>query len=100
MAEHLYIYYRVAPPDEAAALAAVTAVFAGIASDYGVRGLLQRRHDDPTTWMELYSPAPPGLADAVARAALSHFGTALASERHVEHFCDMTLPALSGQSGH
>ncbi|MEC5396410.1 DUF4936 family protein [Uliginosibacterium sp. H1] len=92
MAEHLYVYYRVAPADEAAALIAVARMFAEIAEASGSIGTLQRRCDDPGTWMECYSPAPPGLAEVVARTAARHLGKGLTGERHVEHFTDCPLP--------
>jgi len=87
----LYVYYRVARPDDPAALALVHAVQEDVRGATGVAGRLLRRRDDPATWMEVYE----GVADAEAferalEAALARhaFGSVLAAGavRHAERF--------------
>lgn len=57
-----YVYYRVAPAQQTAALAAVSRLFVELQSQTGVTGRLMHRADDATTWMEVYE----GLDDTEA----------------------------------
>ena len=50
------MYYRVR--DAAPAAARVAALLAAVAARTGLRGVLQRRADDPSTWMEVFAPVP------------------------------------------
>ncbi len=47
-----YIYYRVAHPAQAQTL--VRHIQAALKDKTGVDGRLLRKHDDPSTWMEIY----------------------------------------------
>jgi hypothetical protein len=47
-----YIYYRVAQPVQARAL--VREIQAALKGRTGIEGRLLRKHDDPSTWMEIY----------------------------------------------
>jgi len=87
----LYVYYRVHTDDLAAALAAFEQARAG----QPVR-LLQRHDNDPVfqTWMEIYGPALPDVADAERRiaAALSAFAQ---GPRHREAFAAVAGPGAA-----
>jgi Domain of unknown function (DUF4936) len=75
-----YVYYRVAPLQQAATQTAVLQLFALMQAQTGVAGRLQCRLDDATTWMEIYE----GVADAEA------FNSAL--QRNAEACGLQTLP--------
>ncbi|GAA5159028.1 DUF4936 family protein [Viridibacterium curvum] len=61
-----YVYYRVAPQQNAAVQAAVLRLFSLMQTQTGVAGRLMRRVDDATTWMEVYEGV--GNAEAFSDA--------------------------------
>ena len=70
----VYVYYRIVAGnrrDRAAARAVIADLQRQVAATTGVRGTLQARRDDASTWMEVYAPvdAPAAFARALARAA-------------------------------
>jgi Domain of unknown function (DUF4936) len=86
---HFYIWYRVSG-DVAAIRVAIAAMMADVSRRTGIAARLLVRHDEPSTWMEVYE----GIADAatfeheMAGAALRH-GIARIEGlgvRHVEAF--------------
>jgi len=89
----VYVYYRVAAGDRTARVAA-RAVIAElqdrVAAATGVRGTLQARRDDASTWMETYAvvAAPGAFARALAQAVRASGAAAIAEHgvRHVERF--------------
>jgi hypothetical protein len=86
-----YIYYRVAQPTQALAL--VQHIQALLINKTGIAGRLLRKHDDPSTWMEIYEgvgdiePFEQCLAAAVQA---TDFTTVLVADgvRHLECFED------------
>lgn len=87
----LYVYYRVRPGCDAAALPAARALLAAVAADTGCHTHLARRRDDAGTWMEVYDEVidAAALEAALARhLADSALPVCLApdSRRHVEWF--------------
>ena len=86
-----YIYYRVAPSDTARVRTVVDAVQSALAQDTGIRGILLRRDDDPSTWMEIYEAIadPLRFEAALERLLAQHnFDGCMASDsrRHTERF--------------
>jgi hypothetical protein len=89
----LYIYYKVDDAHAASLQAAVVAMQATLAQQFGVVSQLKRRPEANAgvqTWMEVY-PAAPGnfaatLAEAVERAGLHAWIT---GPRHTEAFTDV-----------
>lgn len=89
----LYIYYKVGDAHAAPLQAAVVAMQAALAQQFGVISQLKRRpesNDGVQTWMEVY-PAAPGnfaaaLAQAVERADLLAW---IDGPRHTEAFTDV-----------
>ncbi|GAB4058872.1 DUF4936 family protein [Uliginosibacterium sediminicola] len=86
----VYIYYRVAAAQQAAARERVTQLFAQLAAQSGIHGRLLCRRDDDTTWMEVYAAvsAPEAF---LAQLKAAETTLALASlieggQRHVEVF--------------
>jgi hypothetical protein len=59
---HVYVYYRIAASDHAAAADAVRRLLVAVAKGTGVTGRCMRRQDDPETWMEVYE----AVGDAAA----------------------------------
>lgn len=57
-----YVYFKVAPGDEARARELAQALVADVHRETGVAGTLLRRRDDPSTWMEVYQGISDGLA--------------------------------------
>lgn len=51
---HYYVYYKIEPAKLATLLGATAALFDEMRAATGVQGRLQRRRDDPGTWMEVY----------------------------------------------
>lgn len=94
----LYIYYRVAKPQWAAARQAVSEMQRCLQSEHpGLETGLMQRADAPegreeTTWMEVYTH-PQGVSLA-CEARLSALADALApgliGQRHIEVFCSMS----------
>lgn len=87
MACHLYVYYR-SQADGAALKAAFAAQQAQLAA-WNVQAVLQRRRDDPHTWMEIYRDVPTdsGFAEALREAA-GPMTPLLEGARHEEWFVD------------
>jgi Domain of unknown function (DUF4936) len=86
----VYIYYRVAAAQQAAAREAVGALQAALAAHSGIQGRLLRRTEDAETWMEIYEPLSEldaflaqlhSAEQAVEIAALIQDG-----KRHLESF--------------
>lgn len=89
----VYVYYRVAAGDRsarAAARAVIAELQDRVAVATGVRGTLQARRDDASTWMEIYAgvTAPAAFARALAQAVRASGAAAIAEQgvRHVERF--------------
>ncbi|MCZ7564287.1 MAG: DUF4936 family protein [Burkholderiales bacterium] len=91
MSVALYVYYRVAAAEDAAARTLVRAVQDDVREATGVSGRLLCRRDDPGTWMEVYE----GIEDPVAferalETALARRGFAAllapGAARHTERF--------------
>jgi uncharacterized protein DUF4936 len=73
---HFYVYYRIAG-DRAAARATIGALMTEVEARTGIVGRLLARHDDPSTWMEVYEPVENAAAFARALAAcVRRFGAA------------------------
>lgn len=83
----VYVYYRVS--DGARATPHVAALLADVEVRTGVRGVLQRRADDPSTWMEVFAAVSDialfleTLAHAEARAGIA---AVIDGARHRECF--------------
>jgi hypothetical protein len=84
-----YIYYRVAQPAQARVL--VREIQAALKGRTGIEGRLLRKHDDPSTWMEIYE----GVEDTdafeqclAAAAQATNFAAVLVagSARQMERF--------------
>ena len=73
MTLHIYVYYKVAPGNEALVRTRVEEMQKQIAAATGTQGSLLRRRDDPSTWMEVYADVEEAadfesvLSDAVTR---------------------------------
>lgn len=66
-----YVYYKIDAARAAELRAVVDTLFDEVHAATGIRGRLQRRRDDPATWMEIYADVAPGSGfDAVLAAAL------------------------------
>lgn len=95
----LYVYYRVARPQWAAARDAVSGMQRRLQSEHPglVAGLMQRADEadgrEETTWMEVYQH-PQGIS-ASCEARLSALADALVpgliGTRHTEAFCPLQL---------
>lgn len=76
---HYYVYYRVAPHQEAEAGAAVEQMQFEIEAETGVHGRLLRKRGEPHLWMEIYENVTAGdalerqLARAAEKAAFERF---------------------------
>lgn len=89
MALSYYIYYRVAHPLRARAL--VREIQAALKARTGIEGRLLRKHDDPSTWMEVYEDVEDSAAfeqGLAAAAQATDFVAVLVagSERRMERF--------------
>ena len=89
----LYIYYKVGAAHAAPLQAAVVAMQATLAQQFGVVSQLKRRpeaSDGVQTWMEVY-PAAPGNFAATLAEAVEHAGLHawISGPRHVEAFTDV-----------
>ena len=89
MTTTLYVYYRAAADAPVAERA--RAMQADLRARAGVAGRVLRRHDDPSTWMEVYEDLPDAvafeelLADAVERHRMNEVLLA-GTMRNVERF--------------
>ncbi len=90
------VYYRVTA-DTAPARARIHALIAEVEVRTGVQGGLLARCDDPSTWMEIYTPVArtATFRRTLATLAAKHGAMLLArdGQRHVESFG--ALPPLS-----
>lgn len=88
-----YVYYRIAPAAMPEFIPVAVAMQSDIYRLCGVRGRLQKKSSDDTTWMEIYEGVhqrllfEAALADCVARFGIGGF-LASGSERHDEIFHD------------
>lgn len=99
----LYVYYRVANDQRAAAFKAITEMQACLRQQHpGLRVTLMQRADmqggDPhVTWMEVYDH-PEGVnqaCEASLQALVAALPGGLIGERHVETFCPLAAgPAV------
>jgi len=84
-----YVYYRLTPEAVADMRAKVSALFALVEQQFGIRGRWMRRRDDPTTYMEVYE----GIRDTRAfDALLERFGATVKVSRRVERFISAETP--------
>jgi hypothetical protein len=85
-----YVYYKLSPASVGDMRAKVQALFSLVEQQLGVRGRWMRRHDDPTTYMEVYE----GVRDERAfEALLERVGATLGVSRKVERFILAETPA-------
>ncbi|MGM3276478.1 DUF4936 family protein [Ralstonia sp. 24A2] len=93
MADHLFVYFRIAERDTAAALPRWQRWLDTVEEATGVAGTVMRRpelRDGQATWMECYHDIPPAFAATLA--GLWETGGPrefVASERHAELFVDL-----------
>ena len=93
MADHLFVYFRIAEHDAAAALPRWQRWLDTVEEATGVAGALMRRPETrggQATWMESYDDVPPAFAATLA--ALWEAGGPrefVAGERHAELFVDL-----------
>ena len=90
LSSHCFIWYRIRG-DAVAARASVNALMQEVTLRTGVIGRLLMRHDDPSTWMEVYeSIADAALFDSVLQEATANAGPVdyAIDGRHVERFVD------------
>ena len=72
-----YVYYKVDPGRVADLRAAVEKLFQRVHAATGIHGQWQRRRDDPSTFMEIYSNVADAAAfDQALAAALEEAGFA------------------------
>ncbi len=85
---HYYVYYKLDPARNAELRGVVEGIMQRVHAATGIRGEWQRRRDDPSTFMEIYSNV--ANADAFERAlavALGEAGFArLGAQRVTEIF--------------
>ena len=78
-----YVYYRVDAARVDAVGIEIQKLLERIQKQSGIRGRWMRRHDDPSTYMEVYE----GVADdGVFEVLLARESAALELERRVERF--------------
>lgn len=93
MADHLFVYFRIAERDAASALPRWQRWLDTVEEATGVAGTLMRRpevRDGQATWMESYHDVPPAFAATLA--GLWETGGPrefVAGERHAELFVDL-----------
>jgi hypothetical protein len=78
-----YIYYKVEPGRVDELRPRVDALFQKIQNQFGVRGRLMRRRDDPTTYMEVYEDVKD---ERGFEALLELEGAKLGVQRKLERF--------------
>jgi hypothetical protein len=89
----LYVYYRIRPAERVRACALTALLLDRVDRQFGVRGRVLTRCDEPDLWMEIYEPV---AQPAAFRAALDEtcaqieFATILApgQVRHCECFLE------------
>jgi len=93
MSDHLYVYFRVADEQAAAALPHWHRWMETVAEATGIGGTLMRRPETRAglqTWMEYYADVPPAFGETLAglwqQSGLQQW---LSGERQVEHFIDL-----------
>ncbi len=93
MADHLFVYFRIAEHEAGAALPRWLAWLDTVEEATGVAGALMRRpeiRDGQATWMECYNDIPPAFAATLA--GLWETGgprEIIVGERHAELFVDL-----------
>jgi len=96
----IHVYYRVAA-DSTGARNRIRALLADVETRTGIRGTLLARSDDPTTWMETYTPVARAAAfrRVLDQLAREHEAAMLTTDgqRHVEAFA--ALPSLPTRRG-
>ena len=76
-AVHYYVYYKFDPQRIEELRAVIDMLLREIHAASGVQGVWQRRRDDPSTFMEVYSSVPDADAfDCTLEAALAKVGFA------------------------
>ena len=85
---HYYVYYRVEPARLEELRAVVAALFSEVHAATRIQGRLQRRRDDPSTWMEIYeNVADPADFERALEGALRECDfTRLSAKRKTEIF--------------
>jgi quinol monooxygenase YgiN len=78
-----YVYYKVEPGRVEELRPRVEALFEKIQDQFGVRGRLMRRRDDPTTYMEVYEDVKD---ERGFEALLEREGAKLGVQRKLERF--------------
>jgi len=83
-----YVYYRIDPVRVAEMRSIVAVLFDEVTVATRVQGRLQRRRDDPSTWMEIYENVPESATfESALEAALVKAGFArLDAQRKTEVF--------------
>jgi len=85
-----YVYYKVDRAQLPALTVSVRELFKKIKITFKIEGRWMRRHDDPTTYMEVYE----GVADEQAfEAFLAQEAPPLGIERKLERFISAETPA-------
>ena len=86
---HYYVWYRV-DAETTLAQRVIEALLDDVAAHTGIRGRLQKRRDDATTWLEIYEnvTATATFEHALAAAVVKHRAAACARDhaRHTEAF--------------
>ena len=83
-----YVYYKVDAARAAGLRTAVDVIFHDVQAATGIRGDLQRRRDDPSTYMETYLGVAdaPGFERALAAAVAKSGFEKVAAHRVTEIF--------------
>jgi hypothetical protein len=78
-----YVYYRIEPERVDELRRFVDVLFSVVEKQFGIRGRLMRRRDDPTTYMEVYEDVKD---ERGFEALLEREGAELGVQRKVERF--------------
>ena len=93
MSWNFYIYYRIDPPQAAAAEPQIRLLLAEVKKATGIEGRLMKKRGEPNLWMEVYENVADdaafdfALADAVGRLGVMRY-LVEGSGRHTECFAD------------
>jgi hypothetical protein len=85
-----YVYYKVDAERLPELRLSVANLFRKIKNETGVRGRWMRRHDDPTTYMEVYEDVRDEQA---FEALLAREAPPLGLERKIERFISAETPS-------